>query len=207
MNRLKRLLALLLTLLLACTSLFGCGIIDQETAVQLAEQVLIAALEAQQEQQDQQAASAPTAAPNATAAPKVESATQAPTDEPDHSDDDDASVTCGEWYDTPEEVAEYRYLYDELPPNFITKDEARDLGWDNSRGNLWDVAPGMSIGGDYFGNYEGQLPEEKGRRWTECDVNYDGGYRGPERIVFSNDGLIYYTADHYEHFTLLYGEE
>jgi hypothetical protein len=73
-------------------------------------------------------------------------------------------------------------------------------------GSLEQVLPGMCIGGDYFGNYEGQLPKAKGRRWTECDINTLGARsRGPERIIFSNDGLIYYTPDHYESFELLYG--
>ena len=78
--------------------------------------------------------------------------------------------------------------------------EAQALGWDSRRGNLWDVAEGCSIGGDRFGNYEGQLPEKKGRRFTECDIGYDGGYRGAERLIFTNDGLMYYTADHYKTF-------
>ena len=77
----------------------------------------------------------------------------------------------------------------------------------SSEGNLGEVAPGMSIGGDYFGNYEGNLPEAKGRDYYECDIDSNGGYRGAKRIVFSNDGLIYYTEDHYETFELLYGEE
>ena len=201
-SNMKRILILLLSLLLACSCLFGCGIIDQETAVQIAEQVIIAALENQQEQQQQQPAAAPTAAPKAET--QVNESSAAPAEQ---TNEEASAVTYGEWYDTPEEVAEYLHLYGELPPNYITKEEARDLGWDNSRGNLRDVAPGMSIGGDYFGNYEGMLPEKKGRRYTECDVNYEGGYRGGERIVFSNDGLIYYTDDHYESFTLLYGEE
>ncbi len=110
-------------------------------------------------------------------------------------------------YTSPEDVAEYIHTFGTLPENFITKEEARELGWDNKAGNLWEVAPGKSIGGDYFGNYEGLLPEAEGRKYTECDVNYDGGYRGSERIIFSNDGLIYYTKDHYESFTLMYGEE
>ena len=110
-------------------------------------------------------------------------------------------------YTTPEDVAEYIHTFGTLPSNFITKKEAQKLGWDNKKGNLWDVTDQMSIGGDYFGNYEGLLPEEDGRKYTECDVNYEGGYRGSERIVFSNDGLIFYTNDHYESFTLLYGEE
>lgn len=117
------------------------------------------------------------------------------------------SVTYEEWYSTKEEVAEYLYLYEELPPNYITKSEARELGWDNAKGNLWEVTDGLSIGGDYFGNYEGLLPEEAGRDYYEADINYEGGYRNAERIVFSNDGLIYYTDDHYETFEHLYGED
>jgi len=117
-----------------------------------------------------------------------------------------ASVVEDGWYSSKEEVAEYIEIYEELPDNFITKDEAIELGWDNSKGNLWDVAEGMSIGGDRFMNREGLLPDEKGRIWTECDINYEGGYRGAERIVFSNDGLIYYTDDHYESFECLSGE-
>ena len=115
-----------------------------------------------------------------------------------------AETQLSEIYTSPEDVAEYLVLYEHLPDNFITKNQARDLGWDSSKGNLWDVAPGMSIGGDRFGNYEGLLPDADGRRWTECDVNYEGGYRGAERIIFSNDGLIYYTDDHYKSFTQLW---
>lgn len=107
-------------------------------------------------------------------------------------------------YTTPEDVAEYIHTFGTLPSNFITKKEAQKLGWDSKKGNLWDVTNHMSIGGDYFGNYEGLLPEADGRKYTECDVNYEGGYRGGERIVFSNDGLIFYTDDHYESFTQLY---
>ena len=105
-------------------------------------------------------------------------------------------------YTTPEDVALYLHTYGDLPDNFITKKEAEKLGWDNKKGNLWEVAEGMSIGGDKFGNYEGILPEED--TYHECDVNYEGGYRGSERIVYSQDGDIYYTADHYESFEQLY---
>ncbi|MBP3701348.1 MAG: ribonuclease [Lachnospiraceae bacterium] len=111
------------------------------------------------------------------------------------------------WYSTKDEVALYIYLYGELPDNFITKNEARDLGWESSEGNLWEVADGMSIGGDRYYNSDDQLPEIKGRKYYECDINYNGGFRGAERIVYSNDGLIYYTGDHYESFECLYGEE
>ena len=103
-------------------------------------------------------------------------------------------------YTGKEEVALYLFTYKKLPSNFLTKAEAEKLGWISSKGNLDEVAPGMSIGGNRFGNYEGLLPDAKNRTWTECDINYLGGFRGAERIVFSNDGLIYYTADHYETF-------
>ncbi len=107
-------------------------------------------------------------------------------------------------YTSPEDVAEYIHTFGTLPGNFITKSEAKKLGWVSSEGNLWDVAYGKSIGGDRFGNYEKLLPEAEDRTYTECDVNYEGGYRGGERIIFSNDGLIFYTNDHYESFTQLY---
>ena len=110
-------------------------------------------------------------------------------------------------YTSKEEVAEYLHTYGHLPSNFITKKEAKKLGWVSSEGNLEEVAPGMSIGGDYFGNYEGNLPEAEDRDYYECDIDFDGTYRNGKRIVFSNDGLIYYTEDHYETFELLYGEE
>ena len=106
-------------------------------------------------------------------------------------------------YTTKEDVALYIHTYGCLPKNFMTKDEARDLGWEG--GGLEDYAPGMCIGGDHFGNYEGLLPED--RDYTECDIDTLGAEkRGAKRIVFSDDGLIYYTEDHYESFELLYGE-
>ncbi len=122
-------------------------------------------------------------------------------------DGDAQDPAYGERCSDPDRVAAYLHAYGELPPNFIRKEDARALGWDSADGNLWDVTDGMSIGGDRFGNREGLLPEADGRVWYECDVNYAGGFRGAERIVYSNDGLIYYTDDHYESFTLLYGEE
>lgn len=112
----------------------------------------------------------------------------------------------GKYY-SKEDVALYIYQYKELPCNYLTKKEAEKMGWVSSKGNLWKVTDKMVIGGDRFGNYEGLLPSKKGRTYTECDVNYNGGHRGSERIIFSNDGLIYYTGDHYNTFELLYGEE
>lgn len=107
-------------------------------------------------------------------------------------------------YSTPEDVSLYINTYNKLPSNFITKKKAMELGWESKEGNLWDVTDQMSIGGDTFGNREGNLPKKDGRKWFECDVNYEGGFRGAERIVYSNDGLIYYTDDHYETFIQLY---
>lgn len=100
-----------------------------------------------------------------------------------------------------EDVAHYIRMHGALPPNFITKKEAQSLGWIPAKGNLPDVAPGKSIGGDRFGNREGLLPNDKGRIWYEADINYVSGTRGSDRIVYSNDGLIYMTTDHYKSFT------
>ncbi len=109
-------------------------------------------------------------------------------------------------YTKKDDVALYIHTYGKLPKNFISKKEAHALGW--SGGSLEPYAPGMCIGGSYFGNYEGLLPEKDGRKYTECDIDTLGKKsRGAKRIVFSNDGLIYYTDDHYESFELLYGEE
>lgn len=108
-------------------------------------------------------------------------------------------------YTTKDDVALYIHTYGKLPKNFITKKEAENLGWPG--GSLEPYAPGKCIGGSYFGNYEGLLPTKKGRTYTECDIDTLGAKsRGAKRIVFSNDGLIYYTDDHYESFELLYGE-
>ena len=119
----------------------------------------------------------------------------------------EVSVEKNGEYTSKEEVAAYLYQFGELPDNYITKKEAKKLGWVSEEGNLYKVAPGKSIGGDYFGNYEGILPEKEGREYHECDIDTDGHYRGAKRIVYSDDDLIYYTEDHYESYTLLYGEE
>ncbi|WP_375546947.1 ribonuclease domain-containing protein [Paenibacillus sp.] len=99
------------------------------------------------------------------------------------------------------DVSDYIRKHQELPANFITKKEAEQLGWVASKGNLDKVAPGKSIGGDRFGNREGLLPKAKNRIWYEADINYKKGPRGADRIIYSNDGLIYMTTDHYKSFT------
>ena len=134
----------------------------------------------------------PTEVPKPTAAPTAK-ATESP-------------VIYGEDYDDKDRVALYLHLFGELPPHFITKEEARKLGWDS--GEVEYFRSGAAIGGDFFGNYENRLPKKKGRTYHECDIDTVGKKsRGAKRIIWSTDGLIYYTDDHYESFTLLYGEE
>ena len=204
---LRPLLAVLMVLLVAC-GCAGCGMLYANYTVEN-EKVTREEAVTQQEQagstgtgsrQQEQADSAGT------------SSRQQETDEkrePDakNADGDAALVEEAGEYTSKEEVAAYLHLFGHLPDNFITKKEAKKLGWVSSEGNLWEVAPGKSIGGDYFGNYEGLLPEKNGREYHECDIDSDGSYRGAKRIIFSDDGLIYYTEDHYESFELLYGEE
>ncbi len=119
----------------------------------------------------------------------------APTEEPG----DGALPVYGEYYYDVVNVTLYLETYGELPPNYITKEQARDLGW--SGGSVERYREGAAIGGDRFGNYEGLLPAARGRTYTECDIDTDGyGSRGARRLIFSNDGLYFYTDDHYESF-------
>lgn len=150
-----------------------------------------------------------TSAPTADAVPAADSSSAAGTEtvSPDEPDEP-APVSLSEdgEYTSAEDVALYLYLYGCLPENFITKTDARALGW--SGGGLDGYAYGKCIGGDRFGNYEGLLPDAPGREYRECDIDtLHAASRGAKRIVYSNDGLIYYTEDHYESFVLLYGEE
>ena len=120
--------------------------------------------------------------------------------------DETAQIDEDGSYTTKDDVALYIHTDGHLPDNVITKKDAQALGWPG--GSLEPYAPGKCIGGSRFGNYEGLLPEADGRTYTECDIDTLGAdSRGAKRIVFSNDGLIYYTEDHYETFELLYGEE
>jgi len=112
----------------------------------------------------------------------------------------------GNYYYDLENVVLYLDFYGELPPNYITKSEARKLGWEGD--SVEPFKEGAAIGGDTFGNREGLLPKAKGRTYTECDLSTLGKEkRGAERLVFSNDGLYFHTRDHYESFTQGYVEE
>lgn len=209
----RRITALLLALLLAL-SLTACGNPAQtmdtiEKAAQTVQQIAevlndteedteSAALPASEAQEAAEEASEEPAqaSDQETAAEETE---EAPAAETPAIDEDGV-------YTTKDDVALYLHTYGHLPSNFITKKEAEKLGW--SGGSLEPYAPGKCIGGSHFGNYEGILPEKDGRSYTECDIDTLGAdKRGAKRIVFSNDGLIYYTEDHYETFELLYGEE
>ena len=112
-------------------------------------------------------------------------------------------------YTSKEEVALYIYTYKKLPKNFITKNEAKKLGWVAAQNNLDKVAKGKSIGGDKFSNYEKILPVVSGRTYYECDIDFNGKKRNAKRIVYADDfdeeiGFIFYTDDHYKTFEKLY---
>lgn len=219
-----RLAALLMALLMVITLCFSaCEAEEVELALDIADVLLESTLsETESVEQGKQELTTPESSqsPPVTEAPAVTESTTPPSTEPVPSEppaetpsieaeapsEENTEATLDEngRYTTPEDVALYIHTYGKLPCNFITKNEAKKLGWVSNQGNLWDVTDQMSIGGDRFGNYEGLLPDAPGRKWTECDVNYEGGFRGSERILFSNDGLIYYTDDHYESFTQLY---
>ncbi|MBR3517116.1 MAG: hypothetical protein IKO10_12480 [Lachnospiraceae bacterium] len=140
------------------------------------------------------ATATPSPAPTATPTPEP---TATPTPEPVQVT---AAIDANGSYTSKDDVALYIHTYGTLPGNFITKKEARALGWPG--GGLEAYAPGKCIGGDYFGNYEGKLPDGN---YHECDIDTLGkSSRGAKRIIYSDTGAIYYTGDHYESFTQLY---
>ena len=197
MRTMARMLALLLALLCALTA---CAALPEQAVQEDVHLELVTEAETPEQSEPEEAG---TAEPETARTDEPEEA-RTP-DLPADSDEGREDLPESGEYTSRDDVARYLYLYGHLPGNFITKSEARALGWVSSKGNLGEVAPGKSIGGDRFGNYEGILPQ--GRTYRECDIDTDGSYRGAKRIVWSGDGLIYYTEDHYEHFTLLYGEE
>ncbi len=130
-------------------------------------------------------------------------AVESPVSSGDGAGTEESSVVIDEKgsYDSKDEVALYLVTYHHLPGNYITKGEARKLGWEG--GSLEEAAPGKCIGGDTFGNREGLLPKNK--KYHECDIETLGEERrGKKRLIYSEDFEIYYTEDHYESFTRLY---
>lgn len=188
----KRILAMILTLLiLLLTACVGYNDVP-DTPRPPETQAQTHATEPTEQTSDSQT-EAQTAEPQESTAPETEAPQE---DEPSA----DLPVVYGEYYYDVANVVLYLYVYGELPPNYITKNEARDLGW--TGGSVEKYREGAAIGGDYFGNYEGLLPSADGRRYTECDIDTDGyGSRGSRRLIFSNDGLYFYTSDHYESFS------
>ena len=195
-------LALLATLMVL-TGLAGCSSKDVETALDVAIEVIEVAESLEAMETETQI---PSGSEQTSVQTEAQTTSEAET-EAIETEDEAAVIDEDGHYTSKEEVALYLYTYGKLPSNFITKKEAENLGWkkkDGEAGQLHVVAPGMSIGGSSFGNYEGLLPEKKGRKYFECDINYVKGNRGAERLVYSNDGLIFYTGDHYESFEQLY---
>ena len=186
----KRSISLLLVLLMICGLFTACSVVDNYETAEESTNTLEIITDAEDESDRSN-----TQLPVETEEDKTEAETEAENTE------EVAAITEDGEYSTPEEVADYIHTYGHLPSNYISKSKAENLGWDSSLGNLWDVAPGKSIGGNKFGNYEGILP--KGN-YRECDVNYEGGYRGAERLIYDDQGHVYYTNDHYETFTQLY---
>ena len=203
MKRFRRLQTLLLALVLAltmtaCSEEVASAVIDE--VVDIAVDQVVDVLTEEDAAGSQDTAEDPSPEVSAPGEECPGEGGEAPPIEEEPAIDEDG------YYTTKEDVALYIHTYGHLPDNFITKKEAESLGW--SGGGLDDYAYGCSIGGNRFGNYEGLLPEADGRKYTECDIDtMHASKRGAKRIVFSNDGLIYYTDDHYESFTLLYGEE
>lgn len=97
-----------------------------------------------------------------------------------------------------EEIINYIKSYKRLPDFYMSKNEARKAGWEPSKGNLCSVLPGKAIGGDRFGNREKLLPQN--RQYFEADVNYNCGNRTADRVVYTTDGEVYLTTDHYKSF-------
>ena len=193
----KKLLILLLAAVMLLALLAGCVKIPAEDIANAITDYVIDKIEENASQNDGQTPDAEPQTPENDA-----SQTQVPVDSDGK---DDIPDEDGKYYSV-EDVALYIHTYGKLPVNYITKNKAESLGW--TGGSIEKYAPGCCIGGGRFGNYEKQLPDASGRKWTECDIDTLGkSSRGAKRIVFSNDGLIYYTDDHYESFTLLYGEE
>jgi len=109
-------------------------------------------------------------------------------------------------YTTKDSVAAYIYKFKKLPSNYVNK-AAGQLMYEQ-QGNtfsVWNFNPwlvlGVMIGGDSFYNNEGLLPSGD---YKECDVDYHASNRGTKRLVYTNMGIVYYTANHYETFMLVY---
>lgn len=191
----------LMILLLFCFALWAAGCTsDKKPSGQLADATTVS-IEATAEEQTTASQETDAKQQDATAAQETTTKQQETTAQEQTTVA--AAIAEDGSYTSKDDVALYLHTYGKLPPNFMTKKEAQALGWPG--GGLDDFVYGACIGGDKFGNYEGNLPEASGRQYYECDIDtMHAAKRGAKRIVFSNDGLIYYTEDHYNTFELLY---
>lgn len=206
MNRQIRILARLLPLLLILTLLTACkNTVPAAPSLAITPASQSQLIQSQLIQSSESSSAALSEVSSSVSSKKTSSKTSSVTSKASETASTVETVVESGSYTAKEDVALYLHLFGHLPGNFITKSQASALGW--TGGGLEPYAPGKCIGGDYFGNYEGLLPDKDGRKYTECDIGTLGASsRGAKRIVFSNDGLIYYTPDHYETFTLLYGD-
>ena len=208
----KSFYALLFSLVLALVTLVGCGGSGSAAAGGSGKVTLESAPEQVAENTKDEAASGASGAAiggNTSSHNETEEVVNEPeaaVNEPEAAvsePEPEATIDENGTYTTKDDVALYIHVYGHLPKNFMTKKEAKKLGWEG--GSLERYAKGMCIGGDHFGNYEGILPRGS---YRECDIDTLGRKsRGAKRIIYSDDGRIYYTEDHYETFELLYGEE
>ncbi len=96
--------------------------------------------------------------------------------------------------------ADWMLMFKEgLPDYYISKEDALAIGWKLSK---WpsNFVPGKTITAGLYKNLDGHLPQATGRIWHEADINYKTGKRNSQRVLWSNDGLIFVTYDHYETF-------
>ena len=197
----KRILAGLAAALLVCLAAAGCFLPASAPASTPAPTACLNLIEGEETLPEVAEDGEPSPSPEEALAPSPTEEQDAPKEAETPSPLEEHGV-----YTSRDDVALFLHMYGRLPDNFITKKEAQALGW--SGGGLDAYAYGKCIGGTFFGNYEGLLPSKAGRSYYECDIGtLHKDSRGAKRIVFSNDGLIYYTEDHYNSFTLLYGED
>ena len=205
-TKMKRITGVLLAMMLALAVAAGCGktdgagLISEAAAgseISVDESAATTADAAGADKTDAQEEAKADAAEEV----KADAAYEAKTDAADEIGFDTSDdVREGEFYYDLDHVILYLETYGELPDNYVTKKAARALGWEG--GSVQKYIEGAAIGGDRFSNYEGTLPDKKGRKYFECDIDTDGkGSRGPKRLVYSDDGLYFYTEDHYDTFT------
>ena len=96
--------------------------------------------------------------------------------------------------------ADYRLKnFQKLPEYYITLSEAIKHGWQNGKSPA-KYFPNKMIAGGIYKNQNHHLPDAPNRIWYEADINYYEGKRNRHRILWSNDGLIFVTYDHYQTF-------